>query len=138
MQARALFETWFRRVWRERDLSAIDELRSDDAASVGLGATALPNAQLRMFYMHVLEVFTDTAVHIDRFVEQDGEITVAARFTGRARDGRRVECRGMGFARIVDGKIVEGDNLWDVAALVAQSGKKGTARTLAEAIALYE
>lgn len=136
MEARALFEQWFHRIWRERDLSAIDELRADDAQSTGLAAKPLSNTEMRAFYAQVHEVLGNTHVAIDRFLEQDGQVAIAARFSGVTRDGKRVEFRGMGFATIVGGKIVEGENLWDVSGLVAQIGAKGTARTLAEAVAL--
>lgn len=137
MEARALFEAWFDRMWRKRDLRAIDELRDDSAKSGGLAGKPLSNDELRAFYTRVHEVLAETEIVIDRFVERDGEVALSARFSGVTRDGKRVEIRGMGFASIAGGKIVEGDNLWDIAGFVAQiGGAKGTARTLADAIAL--
>ncbi len=118
--ARALFETWFDRLWRQRDSSAIDELRDDDAGSVGLGSAPMSNDDFRRMHAQFCEVFASMSVEIERFLEDGDQVGMTLRFTGTTRSGKRVSVRGGGFARVVDGRITDSENLWDVAGLLQQ------------------
>lgn len=122
MDTRAIFETFFRRLYRERDPSVIAELRDDRARSEGLAREPLSNDAFARFHAKVMEVFREIEVKIDRLVEQDGHVALALRFIGTTHGGKRVEVGGAAFARIVDGRIAESQNLWDVASLAAQIG----------------
>lgn len=120
MEARALFELWFDRLWRQRDASVIDELRDDDAGSIGLGRAPMSNADFRAMHARYCEIFETMNVVIERYVQQGDDVGMTLRFTGTTRRGRPVTVRGAAFARVVGDRITDSENLWDVAALLSQ------------------
>ncbi len=122
MDTRALFETFFDRLYRQRDPSVIAELRDDGARSDGLSREPLSNEGFARFHAKVLEVFREIEVKIDRLVEQDGQVALSLRLVGTTHAGTAVEVGGAAFARVVDGRIAQSHNLWDVATLVKQLG----------------
>lgn len=111
--ARGFFEEYFRRLYRDRDLSVIDEMRAPEAGTKGL----VEGRSYRAFVGRLHEVFDDAEIVIDRVIEQGEEAALFLRFVGRTRDGRRVEMRGSGCARLSNGKITDAQNVWDVLSL---------------------
>jgi ketosteroid isomerase-like protein len=118
-RAKGFFEEYFRRLYRERDLSVIDELRASEAGTKGLTS----DGSYRAFVARTFEVFDDTEVVIDRVVEQGDEAALFLRFRARTKDGRRIEARGSGYVRFAGGKIAEAENLWDLLGLFASLGE---------------
>jgi ketosteroid isomerase-like protein len=119
----ATLETWARRVWVERDLSAVDELRSPDARSHGLGMqTLLGPEQFKAFHRSLCTLLHDTNLVIDHHMQKDDWLVTLCTFTGRAADGREVAMNGAIHVRIVDGKIVEAYNHFDFLGLFVQLG----------------
>lgn len=135
MDARALFEQWFERLWTGRDASVIDELRRDDAQSIGLASEPMSNADFRAMHARYCELFETMRVRIDRFVQDGSDVAMTLRFEGMTRRGTRVSLRGSAFARVVGNRITDSENLWDVAGLMAQLEGEASvpARTLVEA-----
>ncbi|MBN8614387.1 MAG: nuclear transport factor 2 family protein [Deltaproteobacteria bacterium] len=131
-RARDVFETYFRRLYGDRDLRVIDEMRAPGAGTKGLSNT---QASYRQLVARILEVLPHTEITLERVVESGDEAALFMRFRGRTHDDRPIEMKGAGFLRFVDGKIDQVENLWDVAGLLASLGDtKSTAATLADAV----
>lgn len=137
-EARAVLERFFRRVYRERDLAAITEMRDDGAQSVGLGPGILSNADFERFVRGLFDSFSALDVSIGRFVQEGEECAMSLVFAGTTRSGRPVQVRGTAFARVANGRILSSENLWDVASLLAQTDDAPAPRAteLVSAIAL--
>lgn len=130
-RAKGFFEAYFKRLYRDRDLSVIEELRSPEAGTKGLTRSG----SYRDLVIRVFEVFDDTDVVIDRVVEQGDEAAVFVRFRGRAKDGRAVEVPGSGYVRFENGRIAHAENVWDVLALFTSLGEPiGGVSTFADAL----
>lgn len=128
MEARELIETWFDRLWRRRDASVIERMRDDGAASHGLGDRPMSNADFRAMHARFCEIFETIDVTIERFVEQGDQVAMTLRFRGMTKRGTRVAVRGAAFARVVDGRITESENLWDIAGMLEQLGAENGPR----------
>lgn len=122
MDLRTYFESYFDEIWGQRDPRGALKRRGPDASASGLAATALANEEYAAFCERTLDAFESTAVAIEESVEEGERAAFVLRFTGRTRAGVDVTMRGMGFARVVDGRIVEGHNLFDFASLLSQVG----------------
>jgi predicted ester cyclase len=116
-------ETWTRRVWVERDETAIDELRMPDAHSHGLDEQALTdNEAFKSFHRRLCALLSDTELVIDHHLEADGWLAARCTFRGTAADGRRVAMNGMIHVRIADGRIREAHNQFDFIGLFVRMG----------------
>lgn len=137
-EARAVLERFFHRLYVERDLRAIAEMRDDGAASVGLGPGILSNAEFERFVASLLASFSSVEVTIHRFVQEGDECAMSLVFSGTTGSGRAVRIRGAAFARVAGGRILSSENLWDVASLLAQADDAPAPRAteLVAAIAL--
>jgi len=119
-EARAVLERFFHRLYVERDVRAIAEMREDGAGSVGLGPGILSNAEFERFVVSLLASFSALEVSIHRFVQEGDECAMSLVFSGTTQSGRPVQVRGTAFARVQGGRILSSENLWDVASLLAQ------------------
>ncbi len=136
MDGRALFETWFDRLWRQRDARVIDELRHPDAKSEGLAQEALDNEAFRALHAQVLASFESVSPSIVRFLQEGDQVAMLVRLDAVTLRGKRVTMMGAGFARLEDGLIAEATNLWDVAALAAQLDAEAPPTTVQQIAAL--
>lgn len=126
---------WMERVWRRRDLAAIDELHAPDfrdrspaGRDPGLAAYAAGVAEL-------FAVFPDFETVTDDVVVDTATATVAIRWTaagthrgaflGAAPTGRRITFRGIEIIRISGGRITERWGEWDGLDLLLQLGAAG-------------
>jgi hypothetical protein len=136
--ARVVLERFFHRVYRERDATAIGEMRDDGATIVGLGPGILSNADFERFVRGLYASFSALEVRIVRFIQQGDECAMSLMFKGTTQSGRNVEARGTAFACVAGGRILSSENLWDVAALLAQADDAPAPRAteLVSAVAL--
>lgn len=131
---RAIFERYFHRLYVDRDLDVIEEMRASTAGARGLSNDTRGHRDL---VSRIHETFADAAMVIERCVESGNDVALLLRFQGTTRSGRRLTVMGSGFARIIDGRIDDVVNLWDVAGLVGDlADDKHTAeiRTLSQAV----
>lgn len=121
---RKLFEDWFRRVWEEEDASAILELYTPEPESKALGAqTLITPDEFTVFHQCILSLLSDILISIDHCLD-DGEWT-SVLCTLRAKSkatGEPVMITGTVFARIREGRIVEGYDHFDFINLWGQLG----------------
>jgi hypothetical protein len=116
-------ETWARRVWRERDRTAIDEMLEIDTRAHGLGAQTLVGPDgFKAFHSTLCGLLTDTELVIDHAIEADGWLATLCTFKGTTRTGRPIAITGAIHARIADGKLLEAYNHFDFVGLFTQLG----------------
>ncbi len=115
-------ETWFRRVWAERDKSTIDEMFIPVGKAHGLGNQTLVGPEdFKPFHTHLCALFDEITITVDKYME-DGD-WVAALCTFRAKRPEtpsEVSITGSVFMHIRDGIIIEAYNHWDFMGLFEQ------------------
>jgi steroid delta-isomerase-like uncharacterized protein len=127
---KALIRRWFDEVWTKGSVDAIDELMSTSAVICGLGEDFCGPDGFKPFHAAYRAAFPDVEIHVDDVVAE-GDM-VAARWSGSGTHrgdalgfpatGKRVEFRGMVFARVEDGKLVAGWNNFDQLGMLQQLG----------------
>jgi steroid delta-isomerase-like uncharacterized protein len=121
---------WFEEIWNKGRASAVDEMLAANGVIHGLqGAMRGPGA-FKSFHTAYREAFPDVTIQIDDMVAE-GDV-VAVRWSGTATHNgnslgfaatrKRIQFTGMGFARIVDGKLVEAWNNFDQLGMFQQLG----------------
>lgn len=124
MEKRQILEEWYRRVWVEGDLDAIDEMFSPDTQAAGL----LPEMQMgpddfRELVPMFLNMVETPSVSLDKFMEDSD--WASALYSMRVTDassGRPVIGTGQLFARFKGDKIVETYNSFDFMSFFEQIG----------------
>ncbi len=121
---------WFEEVWNKGRESAVDEMQASDGVIHGLQGAMRGPAAFKSFHTAYREAFPDVTIHIDDMVAE-GDV-VAVRWSGTATHNgnnlgfpatqKRVQFTGMGFVRIVDGKLVEAWNNFDQLGMFQQLG----------------
>jgi len=117
-----VMETWFQRVWKEEDTSAIDELFVPDGRAMGLGANVLIGPEgFKQFHARLLGIISSVQVSVDKVIHSDdwSAAVCTLRATSRA-NGRPAVMTGSVMVRIADGKIMEAYNHWDFLGLFTQ------------------
>jgi predicted ester cyclase len=120
----ALVRRWFEEVWNQKKTATIRELVAPECIAHGTSETGGdlhgPEGFLEL-HRRLVDAFPD--IHIEpQEVLESGEI-VAVRWIGTmhhrgdglgiASTGAEVKINGMGFARIVNGKVMETWDVWD-------------------------
>ena|SRR5579862_9901051 len=131
--AETLLHKWFEEVWNRRNGDAVHAMLAPDCVIHNLaadGQDVAGPAGFLAFQQSFLDAFPDTEITVHETVEQDD--LIAGRWTMRASHAghglgfapthRGVTIPGMGIARVKDGRIVEGWNIWDAAAIRDQLG----------------
>lgn len=125
MDKRQFLEDWYRRVWMEGDLDAIDEFFAPRAGADGI----MPDGQVgaedfRALVPAMRDAVRNLVIEINRHKEIDDWIW--AQFTARAigaHDMREINAQGQVMVHIEDGKITEAYNVFDFLTLFSQSGQ---------------
>jgi predicted ester cyclase len=127
----AVIRRWFREVWDEGREEIIDELMSPDAVAHGLAGADLhgPNG-FKPFFRTMRAALGDLEVRVLRTIVQGDTVAahchVTARHVGETLGGpptnKPVEFDGVTIARIVEGKLVEGWNVFDFLTMYQQLG----------------
>jgi steroid delta-isomerase-like uncharacterized protein len=128
-----IMRRWFEEVWNQGKTATIEELMDPQAVAHGLGSDGNPvvgPAGFRPFFDTLRGTFPDIHITVEDVVSQ-GE-KVACRWSatmthqgpqlGLPPTGRKVAVTGMTFARVKEGRIVEGWNNWDVMGMMQQLG----------------
>jgi steroid delta-isomerase-like uncharacterized protein len=115
---------WFRRIWTEGDRNAVRELLAPNAIIHELdeqGEDTHGAEGFLVFFDRFRSALPDNRVEVEDVVVAGDKI--AGRWTATATHsgdhlgfpatGRRVRVSGMSLARIENGRIAEGWNLWD-------------------------
>jgi hypothetical protein len=137
LSPKQVVERWFTALFRERDPSVIAELRSERATSTGLAPSPIVGVDAwEAFYRRVTAVLTDTDVRFDSIVAEDDRVAVLFTITGTIR-GKAAELSGACFGRVVEGRLVEGRNVVDVAGFARALGFDAP-RDLSDALTLAE
>lgn len=119
-----LLETWYRRVWQEADLSAIDEMFAPDMVEHGLvpGLSVNPE-EFRAIVPALLDLVDEPRFTISRSVECDDWLTAVVQLDAVASEhGRPVAASGQVLMRVAAGRIVEVYNHFDFLSLFEQLG----------------
>lgn len=122
--AEELIKTWLRRVWKEEDVSAIDEMLVPDADVKGLGAQSLIGPEsFKQFHCAMCSLLSDVNITIDKCIEQDDWLSALCTLNAKAKaTGETVSITGNIWVRTGDGKLLEGYNHFDFMGLWAQLG----------------
>ncbi|MDX1782355.1 MAG: ester cyclase [Thalassovita sp.] len=124
MSNRKLVETWFRRVWEEEDLSAIDEMMASPADTHGLGGlTMIGPDDFKQFAEALLGQIGNVSTKIEHFME-DGEwfhALIGITATG-AQSGTPIGFTGQTTGKIVNGKFESNYNHFDFMTMYEQLG----------------
>jgi predicted ester cyclase len=131
----ALVRAWFHEVWDLGDESAIDRFMAADAKVHGLSGPDGPTvmigpAHFKPFFRTMRAALGDLEVTVDRTIVQGDMVAahchVIARHVGDALGGpptgRPVEFWGVTIARVANGKLVEGWNVFDFLSMYQQLG----------------
>jgi steroid delta-isomerase-like uncharacterized protein len=127
---KALLQRWFDEVWNDGRLATVDELLAEDAVIHAATGDLRGPVGFKPFHAAYRNAFPDVRLRLDQVVAE-GDL-VAARWTaagthggdglGMAATGRRAEFQGMVFARIRDGRFVEGWDCFDQYGMLQQLG----------------
>lgn len=122
MNKRELLETWFRRVWQEEDMEAIDEMMTASTEVRGLRqAPQVGPSDFKAFARSLLCLIKETHITIDHFMENGDWATVLMNISAKNRNtDQPLQFFGLALVRIVEDKIVEAYNYADFMELYEQ------------------
>ncbi len=125
MDNREFLETWYRRVWWEEDLSAIDEMMAKTAPVEGINKkTQVGPEDFKAFTAALLELICETRVSISEFMDTGEHISVLMDITAKCRKtGMPLHFAGLAMGQIKDGKIVYAHNHIDFITMFEQLGQ---------------
>lgn len=124
MSARALLEEYYRVVWTEGDLGAIERFFAPTARAGGiLPPTPVGPEDLRVMAQTVRGIVSRPRFRILRFIEDGDWASVLCVVEGRIiATGEPLSVQGQIMYRIVDDLIVEAHNNFDMLAAYVQTG----------------
>lgn len=121
VENKAVVRRWFEEVWNKGRAAAIDDMLAANGVIHGLGQSLHGPSEFKTFHAAYRTAFPDIKIHIDDIVAEGD--TVAIRWSavathggtllGAAATNKVVKFTEMGFARVQNGKIVEGWNNYD-------------------------
>lgn len=131
--AATMLRRWFEEVWNKGIAATIDELFPADAVMWGVGRPLVPSrgpAEFKAFYAALRSACPDAQITLEQVV-QEGD-TAFARWTatmthtgeglGISPTNKKMKLGGMSACKVVDGKIVEGWNVWDQVGMARELG----------------
>lgn len=111
---RDLLETWFERVWHQRQADAPAALLAPDCPVGGLGREVLRGPEAFCdFQSAMLALLESMQFSIDHSLEQDDWVHARCSLRARGRDGHEAWMSGAVSLRHADGTILEAYNHWD-------------------------
>ncbi len=124
MNKKELLETWFRRVWAEEDLDAIDEMMATTTSVCGLRKTPqIGPSEFKEFTKAMLNLMQNTEITIENLVEQGDWATVLMHVSAKNRkNGDPITFSGLAMARIEGDRILEAYNYVDFIGFFEQIG----------------
>jgi steroid delta-isomerase-like uncharacterized protein len=131
--AATLMRRWFDEIWNRGMIESANELLAEDAVMWGIGRpdrSSRGGAEFKEFYHRQRSATPDVKIDLDQVV-QEGD-TAFARWTatmthtgdglGISPTNKTIKLSGMSACRALNGKIVEGWNIWDQIGLARQLG----------------
>lgn len=127
---RTLARRWFDEVWNGRQPEVVHELIAPEGVGhLPSGDVVGPEPFLERVYRPFLAAFPDLHIAIEDTLGDEDDIAVrwyatgshtGEPFLGIPASGRRISLRGITWIRYRDGRMVEGWDCWDTAALAGQ------------------
>ena len=131
-QLRAIAERWMERIWRQRQLDAIDELHAPDFVDRSPAGRDSGNAPYKAGIAELYGAFPDFEGVTEDLVIDPATGKVAIRWTATgthtapylsvAATGKQISFTGIEIIRVVEDRIVERWGEWDGIALLEQLG----------------
>jgi steroid delta-isomerase-like uncharacterized protein len=127
---KVLIRRWFEEVWNKGRASAIDEMATSQTMIHGLGPVAQDVAAFKQFHAAYRNAFPDVKIQVDDVITEGDKVAVRWSGTGThsgdglgfAATSRPVQFSGMTIARVDNGKLVEGWNVFDQLGMMQQLG----------------
>jgi steroid delta-isomerase-like uncharacterized protein len=127
---KALMRRWFEEVWSQGRVAAIDEMMSTRVVVQGLGDNVQDIAGFKQFHTMYRSAFPDVRIQVDDVIAEGDKVAVrwSGSGTHRGNDlgfpatGTAIQFTGMTFARVENGKLVEGWNVFDQLGMLQQLG----------------
>ena len=117
----ALIRRWFDEVWNQRREEAIDDMMADDVSALGLPPEPMRGREaFKQFYRPFIAAFPDFHVSVEEVISEGDRVAFRCRVRGTHRNGRNCEFDGGGFARIRDGRLTVGHNIWNFHEMLEQ------------------
>lgn len=118
-----LLEAWFRRVWLDGDLDAVDAMFPATTAASGLMDFAIGPADLKALVPAFLAQVEAPSLSFERVIESGSWVAALIHVTGTAlATGRPISVSGQLMARIENGTFAEAYNTFDMLAFFEQIG----------------
>ena len=118
-----LVREWFRRVWEEGDLNAIQQLMHPENLSLGLVSDPVGLESFKAVYHAFARSLAKIEVVVEDTFEQADHIAGRWVLSGTHRgSGKRISMPGALFARVKDGMFLECSNYLDYLDLFVQTG----------------
>ena len=120
-----LVKRWFEEIWNRGNVSAIDELLSEQCSVVGLDSTDVCcRNEMRMFYDKMTSALENIKIEIDQIVESPSdEIAVIFSVTAVHRATQKpVSCRSAAFGTVENGQFKSVLNVVDFLTLFIHAG----------------
>lgn len=123
-EGRELLENWFKRVWREEDQSAIDELFPSTGKAEGLGQQTLVGPDdFKIFHNSICKLLSDIDISIDKYIEEGNWSSALCTMRAVSRkNGEAIAISGNVFVRFENGQIQEAYNNFDFINMWSQLG----------------
>ncbi len=111
---------WFRRVWNELDVAAIDELFAANGEAYGIDGEVIAGPQgFREFHASFREMFSDIVIDVVDEVASDNRTAVRCKAKMVHRPtGKPVDLSGTAFFALNEGQIQRAWNHWDFLGLL--------------------
>lgn len=124
MEHREVVDTWFRRVWREEDESAIDEMMVSETVARGLQSSdRVGPEEFKQFHRAFLAIVGDVEVLVDKQSVDGNFVWSLITLNCRSRaSGEQISISGQICAEIADSKIVDAHNHIDFISLFEKLG----------------
>lgn len=121
-QTRNLARRWFEEVWNQRRSDTIETMVAPECVGHHEGQTTRSAEEIRAMRDQLLGLMPDLRVEIQDIVADDTNAVVRWRFNGTSSAGTKqaVSFSGMTWLTFSDGRIVEGWDRWNQAALLQQ------------------
>lgn len=130
---KALIRRWFEEVWNQGRERLVEQLRSPNTVSTGLGEAGgerRGNESFRAFYSNMRRAFPDLRIRIEDIIAEGDKVAVRITAEGTHREdgfgasatGRRITFGGIIMVRVANGQIAESWNNLDQLGLLQQIG----------------
>lgn len=123
MNGKELLETWFRQVWLEGDLAAVDRMFPARTEASGMMEFSVRAEDFKALVPAFLAFVEEPAVRLEHVVESGGWVAALISAQGTAAgSGRPIAVSGQLMARIENGTFAEVYNHFDLLGFFEQIG----------------